>query len=66
MFRKFCSIVFTILQLKFKATGKTTTEVGVVHGGESTYPVVPLKFCQALLWKIMVEMQIVGITLVSE
>ena len=31
----------TTLQLKFKATGRTTTEAGIVHGGESTYPVVP-------------------------
>jgi len=38
MFSKFC---FTTLQLKFKATGRTTTKVGIVHGGESTYPVVP-------------------------
>jgi len=34
MFSKLCSIVFTTLQLKFKATGRTTTEVGNVHGGE--------------------------------
>ena len=52
MFSKICSIVFTTLQLKFKATGRTTTEVWIVHGGESTYPVVPLKFCRALLWKM--------------
>jgi len=26
-------------------------EAGIVHGGESTYPVVPLKFCRALLLK---------------
>jgi len=49
MFSKFRSIVFTTLQLKFQATGRATTEVGIVHGGESTYPVVSLKFCQALL-----------------
>ena len=35
------SIVFTTLQLKFQATGRTTTEVGIVHGGESTCLVVP-------------------------
>ena len=51
MFSNFCSIVFTTLQLKFKVTGRTTTEAGIVHGGESTYLVVPLKFCRALLWK---------------
>jgi len=51
MFSKFYSIVFTTLQLKFKATGRTTTEAGIMHGGESTYPVVPLKFCRALLCK---------------
>jgi len=51
MFSKFCSIVFTTLQLKFKATGRTTTAAGIVHGGESTYHVVPLKFCRALLLK---------------
>jgi len=51
MFSKLCSIVFTTLQLKFKATGRTTTAAGIVHGGESTYPVVALKFCRALLWK---------------
>ena len=51
MFSKFCGIVFTTLQLKVKATGRTTTEVGIVHGGESIYPAVPLKFCRALLWK---------------
>jgi len=56
MFSKIC-IFFTTLQLKFKATGRTTTEVWIVHGGESTYPVVPLKFCQALLWKEQVETQ---------
>ena len=32
MFSKFCSIVFTTLQLKFKATGRATR---IVHGGES-------------------------------
>jgi len=48
MFSKFCSIDFTTLQLKFKATGRTTTEVGIVHGGESTCPVVPCKFHRAL------------------
>ena len=38
---KFCSIVLTTLQLKFEATGRTTTEVGIVRGGESTCLVVP-------------------------
>ena len=51
MFSKFCSIVFTTLQLKFKATGSTTTKVGIFHGDESTYLVVPVKFCRVLLWK---------------
>jgi len=51
MFSKICSIAFTTLQLKFKAKGRTTTEAGIVHGGESTYPVVLLKFYRTLLWK---------------
>ena len=33
---KLCSAALSSL----KATGKTTTEVGIVHGGESTCPVV--------------------------
>ena len=41
IFGKFGSLVFTILQLEPKATGRTTAEVGIVHGGESTCPAVP-------------------------
>ena len=54
----------TTLQLKLKATGRTATEVWIVHGGESTYHVVPLKFCRALLWKEdnRSKCKIVGIT----
>jgi len=30
MFSKFCSILFTIFQLKLKSAGRTTTELGIV------------------------------------